>query len=37
LRTGCWGGYSDPRGMKWQEIREDCMMRSFITCTLLQV
>jgi hypothetical protein len=24
----------DLRGWKWQEAREDCMMRSFITCTL---
>jgi hypothetical protein len=26
----------DLRGRKWQEAREDCVMRSFITCRLLQ-
>jgi len=24
----------DLRGRKWQEAAEDCIMRSFITCTL---
>jgi hypothetical protein len=37
LRTGCWGEYLDQREMKWQEVGENCTMRSFITCTLLQV
>jgi hypothetical protein len=32
LRTGCWGEYLDGREMKWQEIGENCIMRSFITC-----
>jgi hypothetical protein len=36
LRTGCWG-YLDRREMKWQEVSENCIMRNFITCTLLQV
>jgi hypothetical protein len=26
-----------PKGMKRQEVGENCIMRSFITCTLLQV
>jgi hypothetical protein len=34
LRTGCWGEYLDLRGRKWREAGEDCIMRSFITCTL---
>jgi hypothetical protein len=25
------------RGIKWREVGENCIMRSFITCTLLQV
>jgi hypothetical protein len=25
------------RGRKWQEAEEDCIMRSFITCTLHQI
>jgi hypothetical protein len=25
------------RGRKWQEAGEDCIMRSFITCTLQQI
>jgi hypothetical protein len=25
------------RGRKWQEAGEDCIMRSFITCTLHQI
>jgi hypothetical protein len=37
FETGCWGEYLDQRGMKWQEIGDNCIMRSFITCTLLQV
>jgi hypothetical protein len=35
LRTGCWGEYFDGRQMKWQEVGENYIMRSFITCTLL--
>jgi hypothetical protein len=35
LRTGCWEEYLDQRGIKWQEAGENCIMRSFITCTLL--
>jgi hypothetical protein len=27
----------DLRGRKWLEAREDCIMRSFITCTLQNV
>jgi hypothetical protein len=27
----------DLRGRKWWEAREDCIMRSFITCTLHQI
>jgi hypothetical protein len=30
---GCWGEYLDPRVMKWREDGEDCIMKSFITCT----
>jgi hypothetical protein len=26
--------YLDLRGRKWREAGEDCIMRSFITCTL---
>jgi hypothetical protein len=37
LRTGCWGEYLDQREMKWQEVGDNCIMRSFIICTLLQV
>jgi hypothetical protein len=37
LRTGCWRKYLDLREMKWQEVGKNCIMRSFITCTLLQV
>jgi hypothetical protein len=29
--------YLDQRGMKRQEVGENCIMRSFITCTLFQV
>jgi hypothetical protein len=25
------------RGRKWQDVGEDCIMRSFITCTLHQI
>jgi hypothetical protein len=27
----------EPRGRKWWEAGEDCIMRSFITCTLHQI
>jgi hypothetical protein len=27
----------DLRGRKWQEAEEDCIMRSFMTCTLHQI
>jgi hypothetical protein len=27
----------DLRGRKWQEAGEDCIMRSFVTCTLHKV
>jgi hypothetical protein len=37
LRNGCWWEYLDQRGIKWQEVGESCIMRSFITCTLLRV
>jgi hypothetical protein len=37
LRTGCWGEYSVLRGKKWQEARDDCTMRNFITCMLHQI
>jgi len=36
LRTGCQWGNLDIRQRKWQEVEEDCIMRSFITCTLHQ-
>jgi hypothetical protein len=36
LRTARWE-YLDRRELKWQEAGENCIMRSFITCTLLQV
>jgi hypothetical protein len=29
--------YLDRREMKWREVGENCIMRNFITCTLLQV
>jgi hypothetical protein len=29
--------YLDPRGRKWQETGNDCIMRSFITCMLHQI
>jgi hypothetical protein len=37
LRTGCWGGYLDRRRMRWRENGENCIMRSFVICTLRQV
>jgi hypothetical protein len=37
LGTGCRGGYLDPRKMKWREIGENYILRSFTTCTLHQV
>jgi hypothetical protein len=33
-RRGCCREYLDLRGRKWQEAGEDCIMRSFITCTV---
>jgi hypothetical protein len=33
----CWGEYFDLRGRKWWEAREDCIMRSSITCMLHQI
>jgi hypothetical protein len=35
--TGCWGEYLDRREIKWREVGENCIMRSFITCTFRQV
>jgi hypothetical protein len=35
--TEYWGEYMHLRGRKWRETGEDCIMRSFITCTLHQV
>jgi hypothetical protein len=37
LRTGCGGEYLDLRGKKRRETGEDCIMRSFITCTLQKI
>jgi hypothetical protein len=38
LRTGCWGEeYLDQREMKWQEVGENWMSSSFVTCTLCQI
>jgi hypothetical protein len=37
LTEGVWGEYLDRREMKWQEVGENYIMRSFITCTLRQV
>jgi len=31
---GCLGEYLDVGRRKWRETGEDCIMRSFITCTL---
>jgi len=28
-----WGEYLDLRSRKWREAGEDCIMRSFVTCT----
>jgi hypothetical protein len=36
MGTGCWGENLDRREMRWQEVGENCIMRSFINCTLLQ-
>jgi hypothetical protein len=36
LRTGCWVAYLVRREIKLWEIGENCIMRSFITCTLHQ-
>jgi hypothetical protein len=36
LRKWCWGEYLNRREMKWQEVGNNSIMRSFITCTLLQ-
>jgi hypothetical protein len=33
-RTGRWGEYLDRVDMKWQDVGENCIMRSFIACTL---
>jgi len=33
----CCGGHLDFRGRTWRETGEDCIMRSFITCTLHQI
>jgi hypothetical protein len=32
-KVGCWGEYLVRREMKWREMGENCIMRSFITCT----
>jgi hypothetical protein len=37
LRTGCWGEYLDLKWGEWWEAGEDCIMRSFITCTLHKI
>jgi len=37
FRTGCWTEHLDLRWRKWQEAREDCIMRSIMTCTLHQI
>jgi len=34
---GCWGEYLDWWGRKWREAREECIMRSFITCMLHRI
>jgi hypothetical protein len=36
LERGCWEEYMDERQMKWQEAGENCIMRSFVTCTTRQ-
>jgi hypothetical protein len=37
LGTGCLGEYLDQRGIKWQEVGENCIMRSSIVCTFHQI
>jgi hypothetical protein len=37
LRVGCSEEYLGWRDMKWREVRENCIMRSFIICTLRQI
>jgi len=37
LTTGWWWEYLDLRGKKWREDGEDCIMRSFITCTIHKI
>jgi hypothetical protein len=37
LRTGCLGEYLDLRGIKWQEVGENCVIRSCMVCTLSPV
>jgi hypothetical protein len=37
LGKGCWGDYLDRGEMKCQECGQNCIMRSFITCTLCEV
>jgi hypothetical protein len=37
LRTECWGEYLDLRGRKWREAGEDCILKTFIICTLHQI
>jgi len=34
FRTVSRGKHLDLKGRKWRVYREDCIMRSFITCTL---
>jgi hypothetical protein len=36
-RMGNFGMLLGLKGMKRQEVGENCIMRNFITCTLLQV
>jgi len=37
LRTGCWGENLELGGRRKQTAEEDCIMRSFIICTLYQM
>jgi hypothetical protein len=37
LRTGCWGEYLNRWEMKWRETGESRVIRTFTTCTILQV
>jgi len=37
LRTGLSGEYLDLKWRKWRAVGEDCIMRSFVTCTLHQI